>query len=430
MTKLTTRPGTTRAGTTRPGTSRPGNSRHRALLLVLAGNMLIDALEVSVLLVALPAIGGDLGLSPWNTQWVMSGFALGFAALLLLGPRITARWGRRRVYLAALLVFVLASAAGGLADGPAVLVLTRVVKGMCAALTAPTGLAIISTAFREGDEQRRAVSVYSLFGAAGFTAGLLASGVLTGLSWRWDLVLPAPAALVLLVFAVRLIPDGRDPGGRDPGGRDPGGSDPGGRDPGGRAALLRNGAFVRSAVCAACLNGTYLGLLLLVTFQLHNERGWNSWQTALALLPACLPLAVSLPHAPRMVARFGTDRLITAGMLAAALGCAVHTLLGTPRAYATGVLPALLLVEAGFVLSFAALNMQATSGIPAARRGRAVPVYQTAVQLGAAAVLPVVAALLGADGTAYRPALLLLTSVSAVSLLVALTGARAGRGAT
>ncbi|MFF7637032.1 MFS transporter [Kitasatospora sp. NPDC008050] len=406
MTTLPVDPATTTAGA---GRSR----RQRALLFVLAGNMLIDALEVSVLLVAMPAVKDDLGLSLWNTQWVMSGFALGFAALLLLGPAITARWGRRRVYLAALVVFVAASLLGGLADQGALLILTRVVKGMCAALTAPTGLAIISTTFREGPEQRRAVSVYSLFGAVGFTAGLLCSGLLTELSWRWSVVCSAPVALVLLVFGLRLVP---------------GDQHATGSAPRVKAALLRNGPLLRSALCAASLNGAYLGLLLLVTFQLHAQLGWNSWQTALAYLPACVPLALSLPFAGRLVGRLGTDRLIVAGALSATLGDALYLWQGTPRSYPTGVLPTMLLVGAGFVLSFAALNMQATSAIPAAEKRLAVPLYQTAVQLGAVLVLPAVAALIGGHG-GYRPALLLITAVGAAGSLVALTGVRRRRPA-
>src|SRR6185312_391810 len=90
------------------------NARKQALLFVLAGNMLIDALEISVVLPALPSMAEDLGLSIGEVHWVMSGFAAGFAALLLFGPALTKRWDRRRVYLAALLVFAAASVVGGL----------------------------------------------------------------------------------------------------------------------------------------------------------------------------------------------------------------------------------------------------------------------------------------------------------------------------
>lgn len=129
-----------------------------ALVSVLAANMLVDALEVSANLVALPAVGAGLGLSVPQLQWIVSGFAAGFGGLLLLGGRLVEHLGRRRVYLAALLVFAAASLAGALTDSAALLTVTRVVKGFCVALTAPTGLAIITSAVPEGPARRRAVS--------------------------------------------------------------------------------------------------------------------------------------------------------------------------------------------------------------------------------------------------------------------------------
>lgn len=382
----------------------------RALLLVLCASMLIDALEVSVVLPALPAAGRDLGLSLWGVQWVMSGFALGFAALLLLGPRLTVRYGARRPYLWALLLFAAASVAGGTTGSAAVLVATRVVKGACAALTAPTGLAIITGVYPAGAPRRRAVTTYSLFGAAGFTAGILLSGALTSASWRLTLLFPAPVALVLLVVAARQIPPhtGGPPGSRT--------------RAGGFRGLLRNSALVRSAVGAACLNGSFLGLLLLTVFDLQDGHGWSPWATALGLLPACAPLAVSAHFAGRLIARAGPPRLIAAGAAAAAAAYTCRLMPWRGAAY-TGVLPSLILVGAAFVLSFTALNVQATSAMSAAERPVAVPLYQTAVQAGAALTLVLTAALrtaVRAEWAAYA----LLTGIGAAGLLAALTGLR------
>jgi MFS family permease len=370
--------------------------------------MLLDAVEVSVVLVALPTIGEALDLPLLAVQCLMSGFALGFAAALLLGGPLTARWGRRRTYLAAMAVFAAASVIGGVTDSGALLVATRVVKGGCAGLTAPSGLAIISTAFREGPEQRRALSVYSMFGATGFTAGLLLSAALLTSSWSWTFLFPAPVALVLLVFAARLIPGTHGSGA------------PAGRR---SASLLRNGGLRRAATGAATLNGTYAALLLLVTFELQQRLDWPPWQCAFALLPACLPLVAAVPFAGRMTARWGTGRLVVLGAFAAFLGCAYYAWRASDPSYWTAVLPALTLMETGFVLSFAALNMQATAAVPPVERGRAVPLYQTAVQLGGVLMLPLTALLLTV-GQGVRPALLLITSVSAVGLLATLTGLR------
>lgn len=397
----------------RPATAKTTDDAWR-LLFVLSGNMVLDAVEVSVVLVALPSIAADLGLSVWAAQWLMSGFALGFATVLLLGPRLTARWGLRRCYLAALLVFAAASVVGGLSDTVWVLVVSRLVKGGCAALTAPAGLALIATTFPEGPRLRRAVSVYSLFGAVGFTLGLLLSGLLTPLSWHLTFLFPAPVALALLAWGLRIVPHTAR---RKP--------------PRFTAELLRNGGLLRATLGAATLNGTYAALLLLTTFQAAYRFGWLPWQLALALLPACVPLAVSVPFAGRLTARFGTAGPIAAGAAAAFAGQLLLLTRPHPRSYALGLLPALLLVGTAFVLSFAALNLQATRGLTAEARSAAVPLYQTGVQLGGVVMLPLVAALL-THTSGYRPALLAIALAGAAGVVVALTGlrGRSPKGAT
>ncbi|MFJ9641014.1 MFS transporter [Streptomyces sp. NPDC101178] len=481
------------------------------LLVVLAGNMLIDALEVSVALVALPAIGTDLGASLTTVQWTVTGFAAGFGGLMLFGARAVELLGRRRVYLAAVLGFAAASLIGAFAGDPVLLTATRVVKGFCAALTAPTGLAIIATAFPEGPPRNRALSVYTLFGAGGFTAGLLLSGWLTAYSWRLTFAFPAPVVLVLFVLGLRLIPgagpepmaEGRPPRtawgragqpprtARDRAGRPPrtaprrygfasaaafllallalahgitslpahGWTDL--RSTGSltlaaallalfatlerasaqpllRPDVLRSGAMVRSALGAACLNGSYLGLLFVLTHQLQTLAGWSPLRTAAAFLPAAAPLVVTALFSGRIVARFGAPRLIAAGALLPFAGYLLLLRAPWPPAYVTGILPTMLLVGAGFVLSFAALNSQATSQLPPEDRGVGSGIYQTAVQAGAVLAVALVAALLtgfvppaGAPpaetAAACRPALTLVAAVGGLGLLTALTGLRSRR---
>jgi predicted MFS family arabinose efflux permease len=373
--------------------------RRRWLLIALSGNMLLDAIEVSVVLVALPTIGAALGLSTFGVQWLMTGFAAGFAAFLLAGPALIARWGRRRVYLAAMLCFAVVSGVSGLVVNSAVLVACRVVKGACAALTAPTGLAIITVVFPEGEPRRRAVAVYSMFGAAGFTGGLLLSGVLTGLDWRWTVVFPAPVALVLLVIGFRTIPRATGPA------PVPGAA---------RTPLWRNRSFVVTSLAAAAQNGGYIGFLYLVVVTLRPAP----LETALLLLPAGVPLLVAIPFVEHVVRRTGTAPLVAAGALSSLAGILLAT-------RASGPLPSLLLVGAGLALSFTALNTQVTAAVEPAVRARAVPVYQASVQAGTVAVLPLTAAALGQAGSP-RPALWLLAAVAAAGLAVA-TAARPWR---
>jgi predicted MFS family arabinose efflux permease len=361
--------------------------RQWALLLMLSGNMLLDALEVSTVVVAMPSIGRGLGLSTWAASWTMTGFALGFGGSILPGARLAVRIGRRRVYLGALLIFAVASVAAGLAvDGP-MLIATRVVKGICVALTAPTGLAIIATTFDEGPQRDRAVSVYSLFGASGFSAGLLLAGALTMVSWRWTLLFSGPIALVLLVFGLLLIPAD---------------STITVRPFDFRAAAT--GTLLRSAAGAAALNGPYWGFLLLVTFQTRSAMA-----TGLVLLPTSVPLLVSSLFSGRMVRRFGAGRLILAGSLSALLGYVWYAGHGAP-------LPTVLFVGVGFMLSFAALHVQAITGVPPEAQGVVSGVYQTSVQIGGAVTLALVAAL------NHGAATVLVASVAAAGVVIAIAG--------
>ncbi len=379
-----------------------------ALLLLLSANMLLDALEVSTTVIGMPSIGAGLHLSPSATSLVMSGFALGFGGSILLGGRLAARFGRRRVYLGALLVFAAASIAGGLAvDGP-MLVATRVVKGICVALMTPAGLAIIANTFAEGPARNRAVSIYTLCGASGFSAGLLLSGALTMISWRWTLLFSGPVALALLLLGIGLIPgdDGPRPGPLRFG-----------------DGILASTKLLRSAAGAAALNGPYWGFLLVVTFELQSGLGWSPLAAGFVLLPTSLPLMLTAMYSGRIVARFGPRRLIAAGSLSAFLGYAWYLGEGTPVRLA-GILPTVLLVGIGFMLSFSALHFQAIAGVPPSRQGVVSGVYQTSVQIGGVIMLGLVAF---ATGPSHHPALLLVTAVAAAGLLVAVAGLVAGR---
>src|SRR6202789_3831005 len=176
------------------------------ILFVLGGALCLDALDVSMVGVALPSIRPALGLSTASLQWIVSGYVLGYGGLLLLGGRAADLLGRRRVFLAALAVFAVASLFGGLVSSPELLIGARFVKGIAAAFTAPAGMSLLTTTFPEGPMRNRAFSIYSAFGGSGFSLGLVLSGLLTAVSWRWTLLVPAPVALIVLAAGWKLIP--------------------------------------------------------------------------------------------------------------------------------------------------------------------------------------------------------------------------------
>src|ERR671935_1145130 len=179
------------------------------MLLVLCAALFLDALDVSMVGVALPSIKTDLHMSTSSLQWVVSAYVLGYGGFLLLGGRAADLLGRWRMFLISLGVFIVASALGGLANDGALLIATRFVKGVSAAFTAPAGLSIITTTFAEGPARNKAVSVYTATGATGFSLGLVFGGLLTEAGWRWVFFLPVLVSLVTLVAAVKLVPADR-----------------------------------------------------------------------------------------------------------------------------------------------------------------------------------------------------------------------------
>ncbi len=180
------------------------------LLACLAQFMVI--LDVSVVNVALPAIRSALGFSEQNLQWVVNAYTVTFAGFLLLGGRAADLLGQRRVFVAGLVLFSLASLAGGFADTQALLIAARAAQGLGGAIIAPASLSILTTTFEEGAARNRAVGIWGAMGGAGGAAGVLLGGVLTDLlSWRWILFINVPIGLAAAVLAQRYIAEGASP---------------------------------------------------------------------------------------------------------------------------------------------------------------------------------------------------------------------------
>src|SRR5262245_57300916 len=140
-----------------------------ALLVVLCGALFLDALDVSMIGVALPSIGTDLDLSPGSLQWIVSAYVLGYGGLLLLGGRAADLIGRRPVFLTAVVVFGIASLVSAFMSNDTALIALRLIKGASAAFTVPAGPSIITTTFAEGTARNRALSIYTVCGASGFS---------------------------------------------------------------------------------------------------------------------------------------------------------------------------------------------------------------------------------------------------------------------
>src|SRR5512135_1575153 len=168
--------------------SRARSAGQGMALAVIAAAQLMVVLDATIVNVALPHIQRALGFSGTSLEWVVSAYALSFGGLLLLGGRAGDLLGRRRVFIAGLLLFSAASLAGGFATSQAELLVARVVQGTGGALIVPTSLALVVTTFAEGAARNRAMGVVAAMSGGGAAAGLITGGLLTTyLSWRWVL---------------------------------------------------------------------------------------------------------------------------------------------------------------------------------------------------------------------------------------------------
>ena len=446
--------------------------------MVVCTVLALDGLDVSMVGVALPSIGRELHLGTDSLQWIVSAYVLGYGSLLLLGGRLADLLGRRRIFLIALSVFAAASLLGGLVDDPAILIATRFVKGLAAAFTAPTGFSIITTNFAEGRERNKALSIFTTFGASGFSLGLVVGGLMTSLSWRWTFLVSVPIAVLVVVLGSRFIP--RDTPDATDSGHDIWGavtlalgmlglvytlvSAPGQgwgsvatiagfiisaavlgafavienkvRHPLIRFGILREGWVARANLSAVGLFGSYLSFQFILTLFLQSVLGWSPLGMALALLPTGLIVATSAPFADRLINVFGATRLILTGLVSMGLGYLLFLRVGTTPNYALDILPSVILLGIGFALAFPSINVQATAGIKDSEQGLAAGLIQTSTQVGAALVLAVTTAMVSGHSDAgpvpsaaamleqYRPGLMLSAAVAIAALLVAALPAR------
>jgi EmrB/QacA subfamily drug resistance transporter len=191
--------------------ARPGL---RLALILVAAFMVV--LDFSIVNVALPSIERELHVTTSVAQWVVTGYAIAFGGLLILGGRAADLLGRRRMFIAGLVVFSLASLAGGLARDPVLLIASRVVQGVGAAVVAPAALSLITTSFPEGPRRTRAIGLYGSISSVGFVAGQVLGGVLVQwTSWRSVFLVNVPVGLLAAVLAPRLIGSGNRAGAAD-----------------------------------------------------------------------------------------------------------------------------------------------------------------------------------------------------------------------
>ncbi|MFZ4191526.1 MFS transporter [Streptomyces pseudogriseolus] len=417
--------------------TRDGRGGGNAMaLFVIASCQLMVVLDITIVNIALPHIQRSLDFSTASLSWVVNAYTLTFGGLLLLGGRAGDILGRRRVFVFGVLLFVLASLLGGLAQNAGQLLAARALQGVGGAIASPTSLALISTTFREGPERNRAFGVFAAVSAGGGAIGLLAGGILVEwLNWRWVLFVNVPIGLLIALATPRYIKESE----RHPGRFDVTGAltstvgmvllvygfiraaQDGWRDTltlvSFAAAVVVLVAFVllerRSPQPITPLHmfadrnraGTYgimlflaaalFGMFFFLTLFVQNVLGFSPLEAGLAFLPVSAVIAVSAGMTSRFLPVYGPKPFMVAGGLFAAAGLAWLTLTDVHSTYAGSVLGPMLVFSFGMGMEFVSLTLMALSNVPVRETGAASGLLNATQQVGGSLGLSILVTMYG-----------------------------------
>jgi EmrB/QacA subfamily drug resistance transporter len=411
-------------------------ARHKGLALaLLALTQFVIVLDASIVNVALPSIGRALDFNQDDLSWVVNAYTLTFGGFLLLGGRLADLLGRRRVFIGGLVLFSLASLAGGLAQSDIWLIVARGVQGLGAAIISPAALSLVTTMFAEGSERNRALGVWGAVAGSGGAAGVLLGGILTQYAgWEWVLFVNVPIGLAAAFVAPRLLPESRDEG------RERVFDLAGATTVTAGLALLVYAlvdannvgwgstqtivllaiavsllvAFVfieqrtknplmpfsifrlrtlRGADVVGLLIGMSLfGVFFFLSLYMQQVLGYDALKTGFAYLPLALNIIVSAGVASQLVTRIGFKPTLIAGMLLVAGGLVWFGQVSPTGGYVSDVLFPSILLAWGLGLAFVPVTIAAVTGTRPDEAGLASGLINTAQQVGGALGLAILVA--------------------------------------
>src|ERR1700742_399085 len=421
----------------------PAGVTSKWLVLVIACMaQFMVLLDASVVNIALPSVQRGLHFSPSNLQWIVNGYTLIFGGFLLLGGRMADILGRRRLFVAGVVLFSAASLLNGLAQSSGMLIVGRGLQGLGGALVSPAALAIITTTFTDTSERTKALGIWSAIAASGSAVGLLLGGVLTDVaSWRWVFFINVPIGLVTVALAVRYIVESRVEGVRRS--YDLAGAATvtgglvvivfaivkaqsfgwgSGRTIGLFAAgLVLLAAFVaierRSAAplmrlsifkvrslavgdAALLLVGSAMfGMFYFASLYVQEVLGYSPLKAGLAFLPVTAGIMIGAGVAQQLIKRVGVRNVSIAGISLASLGMLVLTQLPVHGSYVSDLLPGLLPMSLGMGLTFVPITLMGTSGVSDEDAGLASGLFNTAQQVGGSLGLAILSTLAASQTT-------------------------------
>ncbi len=430
------------------------NGRKWLALALLASVQFMVVLDIAIVNVALPSIQVDLGFSQENLQWVISAYALFFGGFLLLGGRAADLLGRRRIFLAGIVVFTLASLLAGLAWDDTSLIVARALQGLGAAIISPAALSILTTTFSEGKERNMALGVWGAVGAFGAVAGVLMGGILTDvLSWEWIFFVNVPIGAAGLALTPRLLAESRDDEARSfdiPGAvlvtsglvvlvyaitqaNDYGwgsletiglfaaagallaafvGWEARASQPLMPFSIFRLQTLVGANVAGLILGTSLFAMFLMLTLYMQQVLGYSPLRTGVGYLAVAGTAILWSAVAAQLVTRVGVKPVLVAGLTLMTAGLVYFTQVDVGGGYLTDLLPGFLLIAIGMGFSFVPISIAALAGVKDSEAGLASGLINTSQQIGGALGIAALSAVATsatdnavADGTALPVAL-------------------------
>jgi EmrB/QacA subfamily drug resistance transporter len=415
-------------------TDLDSRTRWLALLVLCLGDLMI-VLDVTIVGVALPSIQDDLGFSEESLAWVVNAYLITFGGFLLLGGRLGDLFGHRRLFLAGIVLFTVASAICGLSTSQEMLVIARAVQGLGGAVVSAVALSLMMTLFTEPAERAKAMGIFGFVASGGGSIGVLLGGVLTDvLNWHWIFLVNVPVGILVIVLTVAIIPSERVAtgalrldiagavtvtaalmiavyaivNGNEVGwltGRTLGllgaaavllatflGLEARARSPLVPLGLFRLRNIVVSNIVGVLWAGSMFAWFFLSALYLQLVLGYSPLEVGLAFLPGNLVMgALSIGLSARLVMRFGIRLPLAVGLTFAGIGLLLFARAPVDGNFVVDVLPAMILLGLGAGMAFNPVLLAAMSDVEPQDAGLASGVVNTAFMMGGALGLAVLA---------------------------------------